>query len=91
MVWADCDTGAVTRFRLETDLGEVMRSGRHVPLGFRLEVHYAPVTIGSQQFLLPEKVEEAALFYKTWTKVEIQFQQYRKYDANSVIKFDQRK
>jgi hypothetical protein len=91
MVWADCDTGAVTRFRLETDLGEVMRSGRHVPLGFRLEVHYAPVTIGSQQFLLPEKVEEAALFYKTWTKVEIQFQQYRKYDANSVIKFDQGK
>ena len=91
MVWADCDTGAVTRFRIETDFGEVMRSGRRVPMGFRLEVHYAPVTIGPQQFLLPQKVEEVSLFYKTWTKVEIQFEQYRKYDANSVIKFGQDK
>jgi len=88
MVWADCDTGAVTRFQMETDMGEVTRMGRKVPLGQRLEVRYAPAMIGSQEFLLPEAVDEAVLFYKTWTRVEIQFQEYRKYDANSVIRFD---
>jgi hypothetical protein len=88
LVWSDCDTGTVKRFRIESDFGEVIRSGRRIPVGFHLEVRYMPVTIGSQQFLLPDNVEEVSLFYKTWTRVEIQFQQYRKYDANSTIKFD---
>jgi hypothetical protein len=87
MVWAVCDTGAVTRFQLESDMGEILRSGRHVPLGFRTEVRYAPTAIGSQEFLLPQSASVTSLFYKTWTKVEIQYRQYRKYDANSVIKF----
>jgi hypothetical protein len=87
-VWADCDTGAVTHFRMETDRGEVHRHGIRVPLEFRLEVSYAPATIGSQEFLLPQTAEETTLFYKTWTKAEIQFQQYRKYDAHSTVKFD---
>jgi hypothetical protein len=87
MVWADCETGSVTHFQIETDLGEIMRSGRHVALGSRTEVRYAPVKIGGQEFLLPQSAEVAALFYKTWTKYEIRFEQYRKYDANSTIKF----
>jgi hypothetical protein len=93
MVWADCETGSVKQFRLESDFGEVQlkRAGRRFPVGFRLDVHYAPVAIGAQEFLLPHTVEETSLFDKTWTRVEIQFQQYRKYDANSVIKFGEDK
>ena len=89
MVWANCESGAVTRFLTETDPAEVRRLGRRVPLGYRLEVRYGPVTIGSLDFLLPQSAVQTALFYKTWTKAEIQFQQYRKYDANSTIKFDE--
>jgi hypothetical protein len=87
MVWADCDTGAVTRFQIESDIGEISRNGRRVPMGFRTEVRYAPAAVGSQEFLLPQSATVTSLFYKTWTKVEIQYQEYRKYDANSVIKF----
>jgi hypothetical protein len=87
MVWADCNTGAVTRFAMETGIGEVSRSGRRVPLGFRTEVRYAPTAIGSQEFLLPQSATVTSLFYKTWTKVEIQYRDYRKYDANSTVTF----
>jgi hypothetical protein len=45
-------------------------------------------TIGSTEFLLPQSAIQIALFNKTWTKAEIQFRQYRKYNANSIIKFD---
>jgi hypothetical protein len=91
MVWADCFTGAVMRFRIETDLGEMVRSGRRIAIGSRIEVRYAPVTIGAQEFLLPQSAVENSLFYKTWTKLDIRFEQYRKYDANSVIKFGEDK
>jgi hypothetical protein len=91
MVWADCLTGAVIRFRIETDIGESARSGRRVPVGFRIEVRYAPVTIGTQEFLLPQSAVETSLFDKTWTKLEIRFEQYRKFDANSVIKLGEDK
>jgi hypothetical protein len=93
MVWADCGTGSVKQFRLESDFGEVQlkRAGPRFPVGFRLDVHYAPVAIGAQEFLLPHTVEEISLFDKTWTRVEIRFEQYRKYDANSVIKFGEDK
>lgn len=89
MVWANCESGAVTRFLTETDPAEVRRVGRRVPIGYRLEVRYGPTTIGSLEFLLPQSSVQTALFYKTWTKAEIQFQKYRKYDANSTIKFDE--
>jgi hypothetical protein len=89
MVWANCESGGVTRFLTETDPAEVRRAGRRVPLGFRLEVGYGLVTIGVLEFLLPQSAVQTALFYKTWTKAEIQFQRYRKYDANSTIKFDE--
>lgn len=89
MVWANCESGAVTRFLTEWDLAAVRRVGRRVSLGRRLEVRYGPATIASQEFLLPQSAVDTALFYKTWTKAEVQFQQYRKYDANSTVKFDE--
>jgi hypothetical protein len=91
MVWANCESGAVTRFVTETDQGEVRRAGRRVPLGYRLDVVYSPTTIGSTEYLLPESAVQTALFYKTWTRAEIQFRQYRKYDASSSIKFEEGK
>jgi hypothetical protein len=91
MVWTDCDTGAVTRLLTETDEGEVRRAGRRVGLGYRLEVIYSPTAIGAAEFLLPQSAVRTALFYKTWTKAEIQFRQYRKYDANSTVKFEEGK
>jgi hypothetical protein len=90
IVWANCESGVVTRFLTETDPAEVRRMGRRVPIGYRLDVQYGPATIGSQTFLLPQSAVQTAVFYKTWTKAEIRFQQYRKYDANSVIKFDEK-
>jgi len=88
MVWASCDTGEVTRFVSETDPAEVRRIGRRVPLGYRLDVHYALATIGAGEYLLPQSAVDVALFYKTWTKEETEFRGYRKYDASSSIRFE---
>jgi hypothetical protein len=90
LVYADCDTGMVMRFHMETDTGFVRRSGRDVPLRQDLEVRFAPTTIAGQEYLLPQVAESTALFYKTLAKAEVKFQQYRKYDANSTITFGDR-
>ena len=87
-LWAACETGAVTRFRIETDPAAVTIHLVHVPIAERLEVRYAVTRIGDREFLLPQSALDLALYYKTWTKAEIQFQQYRKYDANSSLKFE---
>ena len=87
LVYADCDTGMVMRFHMETDTGFVKRRGRDVALGYELEVRFAPTTIAGQEFLLPQVAESTALFGKTLTKAEVKFQQYRKYDTNSTITF----
>jgi len=87
-VWADCDTGSILRFQTETDPAHVIIHGRIVPIAERLDLRYAAQRIAAQEFLLPESAVETALFYKTWTKAEIQFGDYRKYDASSSISFD---
>jgi hypothetical protein len=90
LVLADCDTGMAVRFHLETDPAAVRRRGRDVPLGYELDVRYAPATIAGQEFLLPQVAEETSLFNTRLTKAEVRFQQYRKYDTNSTITFDDR-
>lgn len=87
-VWADCATGDVTRFYTETELGFVRRAGRRVQVGYRLEVRYGLVNIGEKEFLLPQTAVQNAVFYKTWTKAEIRFENYRKYDASSTVTFE---
>jgi hypothetical protein len=89
-VYADCGTGMVMRFHMETDAGFVKRRDRDVPLGYELDVRFAPTAIADQEFLLPEVAESTGLFYKTLTKAEVKFQQYRKYDTNSTITFSDR-
>jgi hypothetical protein len=87
-VTADCDTGVVTRIQIETEPASVRRSGQELAIGMRLDVRYGPTTIASKEFLLPLQAIEIAHFGKTLTKVEIQFQQYRKYESSSNIVFD---
>jgi len=87
LVYADCGTGTVMRFHMETDPASVKRGKRDIALGYELEVRFAPTTIAGQEFLLPQTAESTALFYKTLTKAEVKFQQYRKYDTNSTITF----
>ena len=45
-------------------------------------------TIASKTFLLPQQAIEVAPFGRLLTRVEIRFQNYRKYDSSSNITFD---
>jgi hypothetical protein len=87
-VTADCDDGVVTRIQIETERAFVKRQGQDLAIGLQLDVQYGPTVIGSKQFLLPRQAVEIAPYGKTLTKVEIQFQQYRKYESDSTITFD---
>jgi hypothetical protein len=88
-VTADCETGMVTRIQMESEPAAVIRSGRNVAIGMNLDLRYGMVAIGDRQFLLPRDAVEIAPFGKTLTKVEISFTNYRKYDSDSHIKFDE--
>jgi hypothetical protein len=90
LVYADCESGMVMRFHLETEPATVRRGGRDVPLGYELNVRYAFSAIAGQEFLLPQVAEETSLFNTRLTKAEVKFQQYRKYDSSSTITFGDR-
>jgi hypothetical protein len=90
-VWSDCATGEVTRFYTETGLGYVRRMRTKAAVGYRLEVRYEPVKIGDREFLLPQTAVQNAVFHHTWTKAEIRFENYRKYDASSRVTFEKEK
>lgn len=87
-VTADCDDGVVTRIQIETERAFIKRQGQDLAIGLQLDVQYGPTVIGSKQFLLPRHAVEIAPYGKTLTKVEIQFRQYRKYESDSTITFD---
>lgn len=87
-VWADCETGAVLRFFTETDPAAVRQFGRTIPVGYQLDVQYAPVKIGDKEFLLPQHAVQTALYYRSWTKTEMRWTEYRKYDASSTVTFE---
>jgi hypothetical protein len=88
LVTADCDTGAVTRIQIETAPASVIRHGEHVAIGLQLDVAYGLTAIGSKEFLLPQQAIEIVPFGKSRTKAEIRFENYRKYDSDSNITFD---
>jgi hypothetical protein len=87
-VSADCETGMVSRIQIESEPASIFRNGREGAIGVQLDVQYRPASIASKEFLLPQQAVEIARFFDTRTKVEIQFQQYRKYESNSTITFD---
>jgi len=87
-VTADCDTGAITRIQIETEPASVVRRGHDVAIGVQLDVSYGPTVIGSKEFLLPQHALEIVPFGQTRTKAEIRYENYRKYDSDSNITFD---
>jgi hypothetical protein len=92
-VYANCDNGSVMRIQMESEPATIARKWyfktHQLPVGQQLDVRYGPTTIGTKEFLVPEFVEEINRFGPHLTKVEIQFQKYRKFEANSKILLDQ--
>jgi len=74
--------------QMVTERGFVKRMGMKQEIGSDLDVRYGPVTIGGQEFLLPQESAETAPFGKTVTRVEIRFSDYRRFDSSSSIRFD---
>jgi hypothetical protein len=85
MVYADCDSGAVMRFHMESEPAEMHRLMFHFPVGERLDVSYRPTLIAGKEFLLPFSAEAIAWYDTDWTRAEMQFQNYRKFQSNSRI------
>jgi hypothetical protein len=85
MVYADCDSGAVMRFHMESEPAEMHRLMFHFPVGERLDVSYRPTLIAGKEFLLPNSAVAIAWYDSDWTRAEMQFQNYRKFQSNSRI------
>ena len=88
-VQADCDTGMVLRIHIVTDPAFVKRHGQPVAVGTWLDVRYGWTTISSKEFLVPQEAEETGIFGPTLTRAKIEFRNYRKYESNSTIRFDE--
>lgn len=89
-VYADCDTGAVLRFHMISDVPTITFKGHRIQIGTDTEVRYGMVALGEKEFLLPLEVEEVARFHTSLTRAQIHFRDYRKYDSTSRIAFDDR-
>jgi len=87
-VHADCETGTVRRIEMESEPAWAHMGGREIAIGALVDVRYGLTAIGAREFLVPLEAVEIVRFNQTLTKAEIKFQQYRKYDADSSIKFD---
>lgn len=87
-VTADCETGGILRLQVRTEQEFVTRGTMKVEIGEDLDVRYGPVTIGGQEFLLPQESVETSPFGKTVTRVGIRFSDYRRFDSSSSIRFD---
>jgi hypothetical protein len=88
IIYADCKSAMPTRRHIESEPASVRRGIFKVALGWHIDVRYAMTPIGERKFLLPQNAEEIVRFGNSLTKVEIQFQQYRKYESNSTVTFD---
>ena len=53
------------------------------------EVDYAETTIGDKKYLLPSTATVTVLTDTGRNRNELEFQGYRKFDSDSVIRFDQ--
>jgi hypothetical protein len=87
-VHADCETGSVLRIEIETDPAWVWLGGRRNEIGAKVDLRYGMASIGAKEFLVPIEAVEIARFGGTLSKADVKFQNYRKYDADSSIKFD---
>ncbi len=84
-VFADPDTGAVWR------IGDAATSDIPPQLEMRdisTVIDYDETTIGDRQYLLPTSATVTVTTWSRRIRNEIQFQGYRKFDADTVIRFD---
>lgn len=81
-VFADCESGAVTRLRVESDPSSEKN------LHLEADIQYGPVRIGSKEYFLPLTATDISRIDKTSTRGEVRFTGYRKYDADSSVHFD---
>jgi len=88
LIYADCKSAMPMRMQIESEPASVRRGIFKAALGWNIDVRYAMTPIGEKEFLLPQSAEEIVRFGNTQTKVEIQFQQYRKYESSSTVMFD---
>lgn len=87
-VHADCETGAVLRIEIETDAAWAWLGGQRNAIGAQVDLRYGMASIGAKEFLVPLEAVEIARFGRTLSKADIRFRNYRKYDADSSIKFE---
>jgi hypothetical protein len=85
LVYADCETALPMQIQIEAEPAFV--NGSRIVLGWKLDIRYAMTAIGGNEFLLPQTAEETVQFRALQTKVEIQFQQCRKYESSSTVTF----
>jgi hypothetical protein len=88
LVFADCETALPIRIQIEAEPASVVQKLSKIALGYEFDIRYALTAIGGKEFVLPQTAEETVRFGGSQTKVEIQFQQYRKYESNSTLTFD---
>jgi hypothetical protein len=88
LVYADCESGMPMRIQIEAEPASVVQKLSKIALGYEIDLRYAITAIAEKEFLLPQSAEEIVRFGNTQTKVEIQFQQYRKYESSSTVTFD---
>jgi hypothetical protein len=84
-VYADCSSGAVMRIHMESEPARMHSLMFHFPVGERLDVSYRPTVIAGKEFLLPYSAEAIAWYDNDWTRAEMQFTNYRKFQSDSRI------
>jgi hypothetical protein len=91
VIEAVCDTGEIHRLEIVTDIGKGpgrVNGTRLVNVGMELDIRYAPYSIAGVSYLLPSHAILKGLFHTTLTRADIDFDNYRKYEVNSNISFD---
>ena len=85
LIYADRQTGKVMRLTIISEVA------RNFPMQHpERQLDYAWTLVAGGEFLLPQKVTVRAQLHGTLMRNETEFLLYRKFEANSVLKFEKR-
>jgi hypothetical protein len=90
-VHVDCASAEIRRIEVETEPASAQFGENRVPIAIRLDIRYAKTRIADAEFLLPREAELTGRFNATLTRAQIQFEDYRKYEASTTITFEEPK
>ncbi len=82
LIWADPDTGEMARLEAQMDAPKEFPFQED-----SFEIDYGRVKISSEEFLLPVKAMGQVRDGKLLARNEIEFTEYRKYEADVTVKF----